>query len=279
MKRKAFSLILTVFLIVLIIFSGQTNAFNMLISTSKASYYRDSKIEIEAEIETAQDELAPITQAIIKIKGTDPSNQLFESNCTLSNLNEGMHGECSLQDNRFVQVEINKDDYGYGYGYGYGLNGKVRVSILWDSYDWPAGNYTAELIVKANGNEYSTSALFNLKEKLGVIAFICRTDDCNYGKEQSIIKFLNENGWDVVGKGYWSWSDEIQNYKLIVCADELKACKIDGAHPAYAAHKAGVPFLEIADEPFANAAWRLGYTTTYMGLRSNEELFVTASHQ
>jgi hypothetical protein len=277
MRKNTFSLILTLFIAFLLVYSGQTNAFNILVFTDRNYYFVDSPVEINAEIETGQQELLPIDEASIIIKNID--DDAYQTKCVLSNLEEGLHEECSQQDSRFISVNIERDDFGYGYGYGYGFNGKIKVKLKWVYSNWPAGNYTAILSLKSGGQEIKTNATFKGREKFGTLAFICRTDECNYGIEQSMIKFFTENGWDVVGKGYWSWSSDIANYKLIVCSDELRACKIDPSHPAYAAHKAGVPFLEIADQPYAQAAYRFGYAKSYIGTTRQEDLFITQQHE
>ncbi|MBU5689252.1 MAG: hypothetical protein KQA41_03445 [Candidatus Aenigmarchaeota archaeon] len=279
--RRNISVILSIILIALLVFySGQSNAFNVSISTDKKTYFANSLIRINAQIETQQNEIIEIGQASIKIIGVDEENRDFSSVCILQNLDQGLHQECSQQDNRFVSVELIREDFGYGYiGYGYDVfNGRMIVNIVWKFEDWPKGNYNVIFSIKSGNTEYSSNSTFLGKDRLGNVAFICRTNDCNYGKEQSIITFLTDNGWTVEGKGYWSWGNEINNYKLIVCADELKACKIDGSHPAFTAHKNGIAFLEIADQPYANAAWRLGYTKNYFGLTSNEEMFITNEH-
>jgi hypothetical protein len=274
MRKNAFSLILTLFIAFLLVYSGQTNAFNILVFTDRNYYFFDSPVEINAEIETGQQELLPIDEASIIIKSID--DDAYQTKCVLSNLEEGLHEECSQQDSRFISVNIERDDFGYGYGYGF--NGKIKVKLKWVYSNWPAGNYTAILSLKSGGQEIKANATFKGREKFGTLAFICRTDECNYGIEQSMIKFFTENGWDVVGKGYWSWSSDIANYKLIVCADELRACKIEPSHPAYAAHKAGVPFLEIADQPYAQAAYRFGYVKNYIGFVRSQSLHVTRDH-
>ncbi|MEM5799599.1 MAG: hypothetical protein QXZ43_02955 [Candidatus Aenigmatarchaeota archaeon] len=279
--RRNISVILSIILIALLVFySGQSNAFNVSISTDKKTYFANSLIRINAQIETHQNEIIEIGQASIKIIGVDEENRDFSSVCILQNLDQGLHQECSEQDNRFVSVELIREDFGYGYiGYGYDVfNERMIVNIVWKFEDWPKGNYNVIFSIKSGSTEYSSNSTFLGKDRLGNVAFICRTNDCNYGKEQSIITFLTDNGWTVEGKGYWSWGNEINNYKLIVCADELKACKIDGSHPAFTAHKNGIAFLEIADQPYANAAWRLGYTKNYFGLTRSESLHITANH-
>ncbi|MFH8092789.1 MAG: hypothetical protein QXM38_02505 [Candidatus Aenigmatarchaeota archaeon] len=280
MNEKFLPILSTSILILLIIFSESTTAFNIQIFTDKKTYFKGSLVKLNVKIENI-DEWNLIENISIEIRGLEEHNNIT-SLCILSSLDEGFHSECSQQDKRFVSVELKREnlDYGYGYGYyGYDITKHVELEILWSFEDLQFGNYEARVILFSENKGYYANTTFKIREKLGKVAFICRTDECNHGIEKSMISFLAENGWTVDAKGYWSWGSEIRNYKLIACSDELRACKIDGSHPAFSAHKSGIPFLEIADQPYVNAGWRFGYTKGYVGLTNNEELYITKNHQ
>ncbi|MCX7759276.1 MAG: hypothetical protein N2169_06700, partial [bacterium] len=277
MNKNSFTIVSIILIVLLVVYSGNSTAFTMQVSTNKKVYFPNNLIEINTRLETEQLEFVEIENITIQIVGMDEHNSNLKSVCVLKNLDDTE--ECSRQDERFVSVIISRQDYGYGYyGYGYEFNGVLDIKILWLLKDWITGNYSVMFSATVNGEEYHTNTTIQVRERLGKIAFICRTDACNYNKEPSIINFLTDNGWIVEGKGYWSWGNEIRNYKLIVCADQLKACKIDGSHPAYWAHKAGVAFLELADQPYVNAGWRFGYTKGYIGNSNSESLHITGTH-
>jgi hypothetical protein len=111
------------------------------------------------------------------------------------------------------------------------------------------------------------------------VAFLCREDDCNYKIEDELINWLKKGGWSVSGKAYNSWTlDELKDYDLIICSDELKACKVDVGTPAYRAHKEfAKPFVEIGDYTYLSAAWRFGYVKNPYGGVRREQLYITRS--
>jgi len=152
-------------------------------------------------------------------------------------------------------------------------------------FEWSGGNYRALVAIKTESDilgrqpEFSSSTTFETNHSFGDIAYICRDDKCNYGIEKQMIQWLKNNGWNVDGKGYWSWDpNEMENYKLIVCSDELKACKLDWAHPAYNSHKnKQIPFLEIGDYPSISAARSFGYVKNYFAMSNSEKFYITQS--
>ncbi|MCX8178913.1 MAG: hypothetical protein N3D75_03740 [Candidatus Aenigmarchaeota archaeon] len=274
MNKNSFTLTLTAVLILLLVFSSNSKALEIEARTNKNIYFPNEVVTINTAINIG-DELVPIEKINITIFGNGE-----QSSCEFDISNP------VCQDSRFISVELSQLDQSYGYmhdngnnwGYGYGFtSGIMTVKIRW-LYDWPEGVYTLNVsaITKQDlfgrNPAYSTTLTFKGGQRFGNIAFICRTDQCNYGLEQSIIKFLTENGWVVNAKGYWSWTEqELLNYKLIACADELMSCRIDGSHPAFSAHKKGIPFLEIADHPYAQAAFRFGYTRSFIGTTTSDE--------
>ncbi|MBU5690262.1 MAG: hypothetical protein QXM68_04285 [Candidatus Aenigmatarchaeota archaeon] len=282
MNKNSFTIILTVVLMLLILFSSNTKALDIEARTNRNLYFPNQVIELYTTI-NIDDKLVPIEKINITIFNDDNySSCEFELN------------NPTCEDDRFLLIEVfyPQKSYGYlydsnnnwGYGYGY-TSGIIEVKIKW-LYNWPEGIYNVN-VSAITGQDllgrrpiYSTTLTFKGGQRFGNVAFICRTDSCDYGLEKSAINFLTENGWVVNAKGYWSWTEqELLNYKLIACADELKACKIDGSHPAFSAHKKGIPFLEIADQPYAQAAYRFGYARSYVGMTRSESMHITAADQ
>ena len=111
------------------------------------------------------------------------------------------------------------------------------------------------------------------------VAFLCRDDNCNYKIEDELIDWLKLSGWTVEGKAYNSWTEnELKNYDLIVCSDELKACKVDEGTVAYKLHKEfAKPFVEVGDYTYLSAAWRFGYVKNPYGGVGREQLYITMS--
>ena len=118
----------------------------------------------------------------------------------------------------------------------------------------------------------------NGSAKAGLIAYLCGNNDCSDGLEPTLINWLNANNWMVVGKTYNSWdSRELDEYDLILCSDELRACKSDSKYATYDEHKNNKkPFVEIADTREAQEAWRLGYVKNpYETLATGKSLYIT----
>ncbi|MDI6826207.1 MAG: PKD domain-containing protein [Candidatus Aenigmarchaeota archaeon] len=112
----------------------------------------------------------------------------------------------------------------------------------------------------------------------GKIAFLCQSDDCNDGIESQLISWLNSKGWIVDTKAYDSWDDEeLDDYDVMMCSDQLKACKISPKSPVYIEHKLqNKPFIEISDYREAQSAYAFNYVKTPYGyLEKGKSIFIT----
>jgi len=295
-----------------LVLSNLIQALDVTVFTNKIEYVSGENIVITVDVEIDPDEIVPLTNSDITIFGIDPANSGYISSCQLNDLTEGNHPECSGQDIKFQSVtivyqnvghgygnrsvEFEMDDYEWGYGYGYQTHSDtiLRIIINWKlPEDWESGNYTTEAKIKSekdlfnNYPEFSGTADFKTRKVHGKIAFLCTDNDfcdhtipiCEAGLEPHIINWLEQNGWEVTGKVYDEWTDsELDNYQLIVCSDELKACKAEQGSVVYNEHKEqGKPFVEIGDYRYVSAAWRFGYIKNYMGFYGYDQLFVTGS--
>ena len=148
------------------------------------------------------------------------------------------------------------------------------------------GNHTVFVRCKdVNRNIMSTSYNWSFTVKIPSsreVAFLCRDDDCDYKIEDELIDWLESGGpkgWTVDAKAYYSWTlDELKNHDLIICSDELKACKVDEGTAAYIAHKEfAKTFVEIGDYTYLSAAWRFGYVKNPYGGVGREQLYITTS--
>ena len=301
--ERFFSIITTIFLISLVILSNPITALNFSLTTDKTSYKAGDIVELTVDVDIENGEIIPFTDADIEVYGTDPGNSGFTSTCLLSDLNEGSHPECSSQDSKFQsvtveylgigseygdrQAEFESEDYYWGYGYGLKeeFSGKVRLTINWKlPLDWSSGNYDAkataetELDIFGIKRRFSGKIGFTANNIGGKIAYLCRDDSCDYKIEDELISWLEDQGWEVEGKGYDEWTkDDLTFYNLMVCSDELVACKVDNNPDVFNAHKNGMPFVEIGDYRYLSAAYRFDYVERYIGLISTGQLYVTES--
>jgi len=111
----------------------------------------------------------------------------------------------------------------------------------------------------------------------GDVAYLCLTNACDYGVEQSVIDFLEANGWTVTAKAYNQWTAlELSGYDLIVCSEQGKVCKPTPA--LIEAHTtAKVPLVELSSSPSAKAGKEFDYlkgSSASMG-RATTQIFVT----
>jgi len=307
--ERFFSIIVTVFLLSLVIFSNPITALNLSLTTDKPSYKAGDTVELTVDVDIENGEIIPFTDADIEIYGTDSGNSGFTSTCLLSDLNEGFHPECSSQDSKFQsvmveyldleseygdrQAEFESEDYYWGYGYGLKekVSGKVRLTINWQlPLDWSSGNYDAkataetELDIFGIKRRFSGKTDFTANNIGGKIAYLCRNGgfsystrgECNYKIEPDMISWLEDQGWEVEGKGYDEWTqDDLSFYDLMVCSDELVACKVDNNPDVFDAHKNGMPFVEIGDYKYISAAYRFDYIERYASLISPGQLYIT----
>jgi hypothetical protein len=122
------------------------------------------------------------------------------------------------------------------------------------------------------------SQCINGSAKLGSIAYLCSNNDCKDGLESSLISWLDLNNWMVVGRAFNSWDKrELDEFDLVLCSDEMKACKVDSKYASYDSHmNHKKPFVEIADTREAQGAWRFGYVKNpYESLATGDSLYVT----
>jgi len=144
------------------------------------------------------------------------------------------------------------------------------------------GNHPVEFKVYDNaGNAAQVNTQFdvlsNAKSYGGNVAYLCLNDDCNFGIEASAIDFLETSGWIVTGKAYNKWTAaELQNYNLIVCSEQSKACSLTSA--LNQAHVLNTkPLVELSSTPSALAGKSLNYLKTKVAGTSKytTDIFVT----
>jgi hypothetical protein len=154
---------------------------------------------------------------------------------------------------------------------------------------WNAINETHNISCQV-GDDLHYSSSYNDTIKVtpairGNISFLCgtSTNSCT-SKENEMISWLKQKGWNVTSKRYSNWSEaELNNYDFIVCVDETYACKIDSTTVAYKVHKNNSkPIVELSDSAYAKAAYYLGYVNTsyttgldyqrYINITSNDAI-------
>ncbi len=146
------------------------------------------------------------------------------------------------------------------------------------------GNHTVYVRCKdITGNVANESYSWSFEVKIPSrreIAYLCRYDSCDYGIEDEVIDWLKKEGWGVDGKSYNSWTkSELNGYEMMMCSDELKACKVDVGTSAYRLHKNNEkPFVEIGDYRYLSAAWRFGYVSNLYGAVGRDQLYITQIH-
>ncbi len=294
---------MTSVIIMSLIFSGPTRALDLSLSTDKESYGVGEPVEVVMDIDIEVDELVPFTDAKVEIYGTESYNSMFTSECILDNLDEGTHLECTTQDPRFQEVKLEYIDvenlignrtaefnstyyewgYGYGYGYGEAVTGQIVLRITWElPSDWSSGKYQTKVTIGTEEDifrirrEFPVTENFEVRNIDGKIAYLCRDSSCDYGIESDMIDWLMAKGWDVDGKPSGEWTeDELEFYDLMVCSDELIACKVDNYPDVYNSHKNGIPFVEIGDYFYLSAAYRFDYINRYFGSLTEGHLYVT----
>lgn len=119
---------------------------------------------------------------------------------------------------------------------------------------------------------------FDANTMSGKIAYLCRSDECNDNIEGDVSNWLESTGWMVIGKSRESWTDdELDNFDMMVCSDQTLGCKLDEGTVAHDKHKnQGMPLLEVADNRYAHAAYRLDYVNNpYEFLEVGDELYRT----
>jgi hypothetical protein len=122
------------------------------------------------------------------------------------------------------------------------------------------------------------SQCINGSAKIGSIAYLCSNNDCKDGLESSLISWLDLNNWMVVGRAFNSWDKrELDEFDIVLCSDEMRACKVDSKYASYDYHmNHKKPFVEIADTREAQGAWRFGYVKNpYESLAAGDSLYVT----
>ena len=146
--------------------------------------------------------------------------------------------------------------------------------------DQPDGCY--DMILLEDCPSQSLNCYFgqciNASARIGTIAYLCGNSKCDDGLEPDLMNWLDENNWLVVGKAFNSWDQrELDEYDMILCSDELRACKVDSKYDSYDMHKDNnKPFVEIADYREAQAAWRFGYIKNpYEYLLRGASLYIT----
>lgn len=120
--------------------------------------------------------------------------------------------------------------------------------------DWPTtGQYTK---IKYENYNYEGFQLDDVELNPIKIAYLCRKDICDDGIEDELINWFQEKGLQVTGKKYKNWKlNELLEYDLIVCSDEVVACRVKKGSDIYKAYKDfKIPLMEIPDKNSAKAA-------------------------
>ena len=118
------SSILTVFVIVILLFTGIANAVDLSITTNKASYLKTETINFNVNINIPSDERIPIQTLILQIY----DNSLpFVKECIFYPNGAKVSG-CDY----LTITPTNAGDYGTSeqlYGYGYDVNNKIIIYL------------------------------------------------------------------------------------------------------------------------------------------------------
>ena len=104
----------------------------------------------------------------------------------------------------------------------------------------------------------------------GKLAYICRTDKCDYKNDVSVITWLRENGYYVEGKPQKFWNaSSLSGFNAIVCSNS-KSCTFKTYSDIYNAHtSSGMGFIEIPDTGVPLAANVFGYTNAKRVLKKS----------
>jgi hypothetical protein len=140
------------------------------------------------------------------------------------------------------------------------------------------GCYDLVLDEECGDNSCFNSQCVDESLKIGNIAYLCRDTDCLDGIEPDLLSWLENNNWLVTGKAYDEWNlNDFDNYDMIMCSDELQACKIGLDTDVYESHKTyKKPFIEISDYREAHSAYSFDYVSNPYGyLGTGKSLYVT----
>lgn len=111
--------------------------------------------------------------------------------------------------------------------------------------------------------------------KEGNIAFLCKDEKCSDGIEKSIIFKLGISGWNITFNASSQFTEkELDNYDIIACTDQNRACNIDFNSLAYNQHtEKRTPFLEITDESSVKAGYGFDYVINNKGKYGKNPFF------
>ena len=145
-------------------------------------------------------------------------------------------------------------------------SGWTDEEVITHSYSEP-GEYVIKLIVN-DGKLNSTPYYINLTilpEMQNRIALICGSDKCEGSLENELLKFLEENGYDVMSKPEKLWKDELNEYDLMICAS-TKGCNLHlWLKPYYYHVYERKGFIEIPVYKYVRAAYRFKYVRGWNG--------------
>ncbi|MEM5792890.1 MAG: hypothetical protein QXY45_00835 [Candidatus Aenigmatarchaeota archaeon] len=170
-RNRVWSILLTGFLILLILFSSPLQAFQLSIKTSKPRYTKGEEIAITSNA-TIDGERLPINNVTFRISG--PSG-VFE--CTLPHNSSYIDKEIDC-DGMPIKVNFTSSmvygygylsgyydgNYSWGYGYGYGTRGDMSYEIIISENRLEAGTYSVEIIYNIDNNNFSKKSTFYLQE-------------------------------------------------------------------------------------------------------------------
>lgn len=150
-ERRLISLVLPVFLLVLILFTGSTSGINVSIINLVGSYLKGTTINFQATVEIDSPEHLPVNYANITFTFPDSTTQV----CQVY-LNQSVYG-CNFLTVNSIDFDSLTYGYGYGYGYdngygyslgyGYGYSGQgsITFNFTLSTSSLPAGSYNAKI--------------------------------------------------------------------------------------------------------------------------------------
>ncbi|MBU0466393.1 MAG: hypothetical protein KJ718_01845 [Nanoarchaeota archaeon] len=197
-KSKIFSLLFTAFVIGLLVVTGPVQSFSLDLDLNKIRPEKGETITFTADITIDSGERVPIDFLTLELTGPEtqtckftPQGQIIEGCKDIT--------VTKLQDSDYAY------GYGYNFGYGYGFTeGKLSYRIRLDTSDYKTGEYTTELKVKIQNDEFS--------------------------KKGPKLTIKNKSGGEPVCYPEWdcdAWSPCIQGLQFRTCYRNLNYCYIE----------------------------------------------------
>ena len=155
-KRKITAGIVTTMVLLLLIMAGPAQAFSLTLDVDgEDSVEQGKKIELTAKVNIDSGEALDIENITLVLKGPEHRECVFDITGKMkSGVNDACHG-INIKKIPYPQIEKGYG-YSYGYGYGYGYTEQELVyEITIHTQKFEVGNYSTELKITFNGNEFS----------------------------------------------------------------------------------------------------------------------------